>query len=111
MITAILAGLCMFVQDTLSVIKFQAASRNRGWIVAILDSFIYIVTIVGVTIAAFTLHGNNLLEKGLVMGWVIAGTVGGSLLGAKIGERYVEDENMESLEARVKALEDEHASG
>jgi hypothetical protein len=60
---ALLAGICMIIQDSLAVIKYQAAARNRGFIVAGADVIIWVFSITCTTIAAFALHGHSMSAK------------------------------------------------
>lgn len=102
---AILAGACMMFQDTLSALKFQAITRNHGFTAAIIDVFLWGVTITGTIIAAFSLHGNNFREKVLVVIFVTMGTLIGNVGGTRVGKKFVKDTENISQDARITLLE------
>jgi hypothetical protein len=115
---ALFAGLCMIIQDSLAVIKYQAAARNRGWVTAGADVIIWMVSITSTTIAAFTLHGNNFGQKVAVVICISCANVIGNLLGTWLGEKFVTDEDEEEqdallihLEQRIKKLEEWNVKG
>ena len=103
---ALLAGICMIIQDSLAVIKYQAAARNRGLIVAGADVIIWGFSITCTTIAAFALHGHNTSAKVAVIVCVSIANVAGNLLGTYLGKRFVKDVEEDAQDARLKALED-----
>ena len=109
---ALLAGICMIIQDSLAVIKYQAAARNRGSIVACADVIIWVFSITCTTIATFALHGHSMPAKIAVVVCVSIANVIGNLLGTYLGKRFVadvdndvQDVRLSSLENRVAALE------
>jgi len=102
---ALLAAVCMIIQDSLAVIKYQAASRNRGMIVASADVVIWFVSITGTTIAAFTLHGDNFGKKVAVVAAVSVANIVGNLLGTWLGQKFVTDEDEEEQDDKIEALE------
>lgn len=106
MLLAILAGICMMFQDTLSVIKFQAASRNHGLIAAVVDIFLWGLTMAGTTITVFALHSGNRHETVLIIIFVAIGTVIGNISGTKVGKKFVKDTENLSQDAQIKALKD-----
>ena len=91
MLLAILAGLCMAVQDTLQALKIQALSRNHGLIGGIIDIFLWGATITGTTIAVFAFHGGHWSEKLAIIGFVSIGTLIGNGGGAKLGQKFLKD--------------------
>ena len=102
----------MIVQDSLAVIKYQAAARNRGVIVAAVDVVIWYVSITSTTIAAFTFHGANTPAKIAVAAAVTAANIIGNLLGTYFGRRFIADhgedvqnDKLQSLEERIARLE------
>lgn len=105
MTIVLLAAICMIIQDSLAVIKYQAASRNRGLIVASADVVIWFVSITGTTIAAFTLHGDNFGKKVAVVVAVSFANIIGNLLGTWLGQRFVTDEDEEEQDDKIEALE------
>lgn len=103
---ALLAGICMIIQDSLAVIKYQAAARNRGVIVAGADVIIWVFSITCTTIATFALHGHSMSAKVAVVVCVSIANVVGNLLGTYLGKRFVKDIEEDAQDARLKALED-----
>ena len=101
---AIIAAVCMFFLDILEIAKAQGAARNRGWVVATADTLFYFVSIIGTTIAAFTLHGVNNAEKVWVLGLVTAANVAGNLTGTALGKRFIRDHTEESQDAKLAHL-------
>ena len=106
MLIALFAAVCMIIQDSLSVIKYQAAARNRGIIAASADVVIWIFSITCTTIAAFTLHGHNLGAKIAVVVAISCANITGNLLGTYLGKRFIKDDDEEAQDARIKKLED-----
>ena len=88
---AILAGLCMAVQDTLNALKVQALSRNHGFLGGIIDTFLWGATITGTTIAVFAFHGGSWSQKIAIVIFVTVGTLIGNYAGAKLGQKFVKD--------------------
>jgi membrane protein YqaA with SNARE-associated domain len=105
MLIALLAAVCMLIQDSLSVIKYQAASRNKGLVAAMADTIIWMVMITSTTIAAFTLHAHDMREKIIVVVLVSAANIGGNLIGVWMGKKFVKDEENMSQDARLTAIE------
>jgi len=96
----------MIIQDSLAVIKYQAAARNRGVIVAGADVIIWVFSITCTTIATFALHGHSMSAKVAVVVCVSIANVVGNLLGTYLGKRFVKDIEEDAQDARLKALED-----
>jgi hypothetical protein len=109
MTLAVVAALCMVIQDALAVIKYQAAARNRGVVAAAADTIIWLVMITTMTISTFTLHGNNFAAKAWVVGLVSAANIAGNLLGTYLGKRFVKDTTNLDQDSRLEQLEGEIA--
>ena len=103
---AIVAAVCMIIQDSLAVIKYQAAARNKGMIAAAADVVCWYVAITTTTIAAFTLHGNNFGAKVAVVAAITCANIAGNLLGTYLGRRFVVDEESEAQDDRLDAIEE-----
>ena len=88
---AILAGLCMAVQDTLQALKIQALSRNHGFLGGVIDTFLWGATITGTTIAVFAFHSGAWSEKIAIVVFVTIGTLLGNWGGAALGQKFVKD--------------------
>jgi len=101
---AIIAALCMVIQDILEIAKAQGAARNNGKIVAIADTLFWYVSITGTTLAAFTLHGGTLSSKIWVIILVSAANIVGNLLGTELGKRFIRDHSEESQDAKIQHL-------
>lgn len=110
MLIALLAAGCMVIQDSLAVIKYQAAARNRGIIAAAADVVIWLVMVTSMTISTFTLHSGTLAQKAWVVGLVSAANIAGNLLGTYLGKRFVSDEAEEAQDDRLAKIEARLAS-
>ena len=107
MTLAIVAALCMVVQDALAVIKYQAAARNKGVVAAAADTVIWLVMITTMTISVTALQGHNTSEKIGVVVLVSLANIAGNLLGTFLGKRFVKDTTNLSQDARLADLEGE----
>src|ERR1019366_1855954 len=99
---ALLASVTMVFTDVAGTIMVMAESRNNGWLAGWMDTFAWMVSIGTTTITVTALQGNSLKEKILVITLVSAANLFGTLLGTKIGKRYVKDKTYED---RLIALE------
>lgn len=88
---ALLAALAMVAQDILGVLMVQAEARNRGYLSGVLDSLQWFAVISTTTISVTALQGHNLREKLLVIVFVTAANLLGSIVGVAIGKRYIKD--------------------
>ena len=82
MITALLAAVCMVVQDVLATLLVQAEARNRAGLAAAFDAAMWCFGIATTSIAVTALQGHSLGEKVMVVGAVTAANVAGALAGA-----------------------------
>ena len=105
MLLALLAGLCMAVQDTLNALKVQALSRNHGFLGGIIDTFLWGATITGTTIAVFAFHGGQWSQKVAIVGFVTVGTLVGNWYGAKLGQKFVKDTENITQDSELKELQ------
>jgi len=101
---ALLAGGAMFVQDLLSAPLSQAEARNRAHLAGILDTVGWLVAITTTFISVDVLQGHSLSAKIMVILLVSGANYFGTLLGTKLGKRYVR-EDATLLAERVSALE------
>ena len=104
MIVAIIAGLAMLAQDIVAVPLTQAEARNRAHLAGILDTVGWLVAITTTFVSVNTLQGRDLAAKVLVVAFVSVANYAGTVLGTKIGARYVH-EDATKLAQRVAALE------
>lgn len=88
---ALYAALAMVLQDILGVLRTQAEARNREWLSAHFDSLMYFTVIATNTISVTAFQGHNTGEKILVVVLVTIGNYIGSILGVKIGRRFIKE--------------------
>ena len=105
MIVAILAAVAMLAQDIIAVPLTQAEARNRAHLAGILDTAGWLVAITTTFISVDALQGHNTAEKVWVILLVSGANYVGTLLGTKVGARYVH-EDATKLAQRVAALEE-----
>ncbi len=108
LLIALLAGAAMFVQDLLSAPLSQAEARNRAHLAGLLDTVGWIVAITTTFISVDVLQGHSLSAKIMVVVLVSGANYFGTLLGTKLGKRYVRDDTVHLAE-RVSALERDKA--
>ena len=102
---ALIAALAMVAQDVLAVCMTQAEARNKGLLAGLLDAGMFLFALATYHLSLNALNGHSMTEKIIVIGAVTAANILGSLLGVKIGKRWIKDDENDSLEARVAALE------
>lgn len=86
---ALLAALCMVVQDVVAVVMVQAENRSRGWLAGILDAFAWCFGMATTTVAVSTLQGHHTAAKVAVIVAVSVANVLGSKLGQVVGDRFI----------------------
>ena len=91
-VTALLAAVCMVVQDVLATLLVQAEARNRAGLAAAFDAAMWCFGIATTSIAVTALQGHSLGEKVMVVGAVTAANVAGSFAGVKIGKRFITED-------------------
>lgn len=94
----------MLVQDIISVPLTQAEARNRAHLAGILDTIGWLVAMTTTFISVDTLQGHDVATKVWVIVIVSAANYFGTLIGTKIGKRYVKETNT-TLAKRVATLE------
>lgn len=104
MTVAILAGLAMLIQDIIAVPLTQAEARNRAHLAGVLDTLGWLVAIATTFISVDTLQGHDMTRKIAVIVVVSAANYIGTLVGVRIGKRFVK-EDASTLAERVAALE------
>lgn len=105
LLIALLAAGAMFLQDLLSVPLTQAEARNRAHLAGVLDTACYLVAITSTFVAVDTLQGHSLVAKALVIILVSAANYSGTLLGTKLGKRFVKEDPTSALARRLDAVE------
>ncbi len=105
MIVALIAAAAMFLQDLIAVPLTQAEARNRAHLAGLLDTVGWLVAITTTFVSVDTLQGHSLTNKVLVVVFVSGANYGGTVLGTKIGKRFVKDDPTTSLADRVTQLE------
>lgn len=89
---ALLAALCMVVQDILGTCMVQAEARNHGWLAGLFDSIMWLFAIATTTITVTALQGHSLHEKVTVIVAVTAANLIGSQLGVLVGKKFIKDD-------------------
>lgn len=89
---ALAAGLIMIVQDVLSTAQTQANNRSRASLSGLLDMASWLVTISTTTISVSALQGSDMAKKVAVVASVSAANYAGSVLGVKLGDRFIKRE-------------------
>ncbi len=79
----------MIVQDVLGVMYTQAAARDRGWLLGVLDAVTWIFAIATINISVTALQGHDTGLKVAVIVLVTAANFFGSKLGQVIGTRFI----------------------
>jgi hypothetical protein len=85
----VLAALAMLAQDMISVLLVQAEARNRAHLAGICDAIGWGLAIATTTISVTALQGHSLGLKIAVVLAVSASNYIGTLLGVRIGKRWV----------------------
>lgn len=88
---ALLAALAMVVQDVLGTLMVQAEARNRGLMAGIFDSLQWFATITTTTISVTALQGHSVHEKVLVILFVTAANLCGSVIGVFVGKKMIKE--------------------
>lgn len=88
---ALLAALCMVVQDIMAVLLVQAEARNRAGLAALFDSLMWLASIATTTISVSALQGHHLGTKAVVIIAVTLANVAGSFAGVRIGKRLIKE--------------------
>src|ERR1039458_1186183 len=97
----IIASLSMIAVDVLGVLLVQSEARNHGWMAGILDTAQWIPGIVCSAITITVLQGHSLLAKSLIILFVSAANLFGTLLGTKIGTRYIKDAHLMTTKQQI----------
>ena len=102
MVVVLLAAAAMFLQDLIAVPLTQAEARNRAHLAGLLDTIGWLVAITTTFLSVDTLQGHDFSKKvGVVVGVSLANYFG-TVLGTKLGKRFVKDQ---TFEERLSALE------
>lgn len=92
MVIALLAAIAMIVNDIFGVLMIQSEARNRGVLAGIFDSCQWFAAIATTTISVTALQGHSTKEKILVILFVTAANLIGSITGVLIGKRFIKEE-------------------
>lgn len=84
--TAILAAVCMAINDVLGTCLVMAESAERGWLAGFLDVGMWYVSIATTTISVTALAGHDTTEKIAVLVLVGAANLLGTRLGVLTGK-------------------------
>ena len=85
MTIALLAALCMVFQDILGVCMVQAEARNHGLIAGLCDAGMWLFGLISIG-SALNHHGG---ERWLIIAFVSAANIIGSILGVRIGKKFI----------------------
>lgn len=91
MVTALLAGLAMLVNDVTAVLLVQAEARNRPGLSAVFDSIMWLAGIATTTVSVTALQGHHLGTKVTVLIAVEIANVAGCYIGVAIGRRAIKE--------------------
>lgn len=104
MTIALLAAAAMFLQDLVAVPLTQAEARNKAHLAGLLDTLGWLVAIATTFISVNTLQGHNFSAKVWVIVLVSGANYFGTVLGTKIGGRFVKEDATKMAE-RLTQLE------
>lgn len=93
MTIALLAALAMLAQDIISVPLTMAEARNKAHLAGILDTIGWLVAISTTFLSVNALQGHNLHLKIMVITGVSISNYFGTVLGVKLGKRFVHEES------------------
>lgn len=110
MLVAVIAAIAMFAQDVIGVPLTQAEARNRAHLAGLLDTVGWLVAITTTFYSVNTLQGHNLTAKVLVIVLVSGANYLGTVLGTRLGKRFVKEDQTTELSRRVEVLEN-HVNG
>lgn len=110
LLVALLAGVAMMLDDVFYAGVTLAEASGRGWLAGGLDALGWYSSITTTTVAVTTLHRGAFTLAGIAV-LIVVGTanVTGTKLGTVTGKlmlRWLHADTIESLDARVTALED-----
>lgn len=108
MIIALIAGVCMLVQDTLNSLKVQAQARRMGWVAGSIDVVAWLCFLCSTKFSLDALHGHSLSNKVMVIGFVSCANLFGQRAGEAAGRKFIKDKASQidhGQDARIAALE------
>ena len=89
LVICVIAFVAMVASNILSTALTQASARNRANLSGILDTLCWGVSLTTTFISLDALNGNNLALKAAVILSVSAANYIGSVLGVKVGQKYI----------------------
>lgn len=88
-LTAIIAGAAMLVEDVLGTLLVQANAKDLAWLSGLLDALAWGAGIITTTVSVTALQGHSMLAKVVVITAITIANVLGSVMGVKIGQRIL----------------------
>ena len=89
LVIALLAAICMFATDVLATLLTQAEARDRAHLAALLDSGMWVFSILTTAISVKALLAPSWTAKILVVIFVSVANYSGTFLGTVLGQRFV----------------------
>lgn len=90
MIVALAAG-AMVLDDVFAVLLVQAEARDRAVLSGVLDSIMWVFSMVVTVTTVDAMQGHHVSTKVLVVCAITLANFTGSLLGVTIGKRYIKN--------------------
>ena len=88
----VLAALAMVVDDVLAVMLVQAEARNRAVLSGILDSFMWMFSMLVTVTTVNVMQGHHFEKKAVAVGAITLANFVGSMAGVRIGRRYIKQD-------------------
>ena len=92
MFVSLVAGLGMFIQDSLDATIAEAETRHHGWLAGWLDIVKWLATLVVLKIGLDSVFGGNFWLAVLTIVCVAIGTLLGRHTGTMIGDKFIKEE-------------------
>lgn len=87
----LVASLAMVVDDILAVLLVQSESRNRPVMAGVLDSIMWLASMIVTVTTVTTMQSHHTSTKVLVVCAITLANFTGSLVGVQIGKRIIKE--------------------
>ncbi len=87
----LIAAVAMVADDILAVTLVQAEARNRATLAGILDSCMWIFSMIVTVTTVDVMQGHHTSTKVLAIGAITLANFTGSLIGVRIGRRLIKE--------------------
>lgn len=84
---ALIAGVCMFIEDIVYTIMVQAEAADRGWLAGWMDTIGWLFGVQSTSISVAAVNGHSLVKHIVVLFVVSAANLFGTKLGQVMGTR------------------------